>query len=256
MNKEYTYIDGKVIISDENGKKTLIEYYDNLDDVLIQENVIETMENRIAELEKNSQFYKKNNRKRYIPFALPIAAFMSTVGFSLMAYFLTDTNLFMSSIDTSFGIVNEGVLYSSIFSSIFLPLGTVLEVMFYQQYKDEKRKEKGTNSELEFLQKQIIEEKQKLEDLKKEKKRAKEDKEFRVVEVDDEQQLKALKSYLSLYFDLGYNVEEYFKYYQHGKLDKKLRKYYTDKGIDVAKEYLEEKGPTLVRRKSNNKNNL
>jgi hypothetical protein len=127
----------------------------------------------------------------------------------------------------------------------------------YRQYRDSVKKEKGVNSELEFLQKQIVEEKQKLEDLKKEKKRDEEVKEFRVVEVDDKQQLNALKSYLSLYFDLGYNGEKYFRYLQQGRLDEKLRKYYTDTDIEVAKEYLEEKGPTLVKRKkSNNQNNL
>lgn len=59
MNKEYTYLDGKAIISDENGKQSLIEYFDNLDYILVQENIIETMENRIAKLEKDSQLYKK-----------------------------------------------------------------------------------------------------------------------------------------------------------------------------------------------------
>ena len=59
MNKEYTYIDGKVIISDENDKKTQSEYYDNLDKVLIQENLIETREGKIQELESVSEYYKK-----------------------------------------------------------------------------------------------------------------------------------------------------------------------------------------------------
>ena len=45
MNKGYTYIDGKVIISDENGNHTQSEYYDNLDKVLVQENVIINKEN-------------------------------------------------------------------------------------------------------------------------------------------------------------------------------------------------------------------
>lgn len=59
MNKEYVYIDIKVIISDENDKKTQSEYYDNLDKVLIQENLIETMEGKIQELESVSEYYKK-----------------------------------------------------------------------------------------------------------------------------------------------------------------------------------------------------
>ena len=55
MNKEYTYINGKVIISDENGNKTQSEYYDNLDEVLVKENIIETMEDKIEELKKSSK---------------------------------------------------------------------------------------------------------------------------------------------------------------------------------------------------------
>ena len=80
-------------------------------------------------------------------------------------------------------------------------------------------------------------------------KRDNEDKEFRVVKVDDKKQLQTLKQYLNFYYDLGYNEEKYFKYYQQGKLDDKLRKRYNDTGVEAAKEYLEEKGPTLVKRK-------
>lgn len=35
MNKEYIYIDGKVIISDKKENKIKNEYYDNLDKVLV-----------------------------------------------------------------------------------------------------------------------------------------------------------------------------------------------------------------------------
>ena len=70
------------------------------------------------------------------------------------------------------------------------------------------------------------------------------------------QQLKALRSYLDFYFDLGYNGEKYYQYFQEGQLDTKLQKYYTDTGIQLAKEYIEEKGPSLVlRKKSNNTQN-
>ncbi len=246
MNQEYTYIDGKAIISDENGKQTLIEYSDNLDDILVQENVIETMENRISELENNSKLY---NRKHYIPIILSMTALMSTIGVNLLSYFLTGNNPFLSSMNTIFGVVNNGVFNSLFYSAFFLPFGAYFEAIYYNQYRKDKRKGKGINSELEFLKKQIIDEKQTLENLKKEKKRNNEDKEFRVVKVDDKKQLQTLKQYLNLYFDLGYNEKKYSKYYQQGKLDDKLKKRYTDTGIEIAKEYLGEKGPTLVKRK-------
>ncbi len=43
MNKGYVYKDGKVLIIDENGKQKETEYYDNLDEILIKENLIEEM---------------------------------------------------------------------------------------------------------------------------------------------------------------------------------------------------------------------
>ena len=46
MNKEYIYIDGKIIINNENNQKTQSEYYGNLDKVLIRENLIEVMEKK------------------------------------------------------------------------------------------------------------------------------------------------------------------------------------------------------------------
>ena len=44
MNKEYTYIDGKAIVEDENGSKRVVEYSEYLDEILVQENIIESME--------------------------------------------------------------------------------------------------------------------------------------------------------------------------------------------------------------------
>ena len=43
MNKGYVYKDGKVLIIDENVKQKETEYYDNLDEILIKENLIEEM---------------------------------------------------------------------------------------------------------------------------------------------------------------------------------------------------------------------
>jgi hypothetical protein len=60
---------------------------------------------------------------------------------------------------------------------------------------------------------------------------------------------------INLYFDLGYNREKYCRYYLQGKLASKLGKYYNEAGVEVAKEYLEEKGPTLINQKKQ-KNSL
>ena len=248
MNKEYTYIDGKVIVKDENGTQNPIEYYDNLDEVLIQENLIETMEKKISKLEKESEDYKKHNKKHYIPIIFPFGLLATLIG-PAYAYWLGNTDIYVSSVNTIFGTMNEAVLYSC-FSTLFLPILSLLELQMYHYYKNSKKDEKGINSELEFLKQQIIIEKQKLFELEKEKTKNREDKRFRSVKVEDLEELKALKSCLDLYYDLGYNGEKYYKYYLQGKLDNKLGRYYNDTGIEAAKEYLEEKGPTLVKKKN------
>ncbi len=75
------------------------------------------------------------------------------------------------------------------------------------------------------------------------------DKQYCFKTVDDLKQLKRIKFYLNLYYNLGYNENKYYRYFQQGKLDKKLQKSYIKEEIDIAKEYFEEKEKVLVKKK-------
>ena len=249
MNKEYTYIDGKVIVEDENGNKKVREYNNKLDEILIQENIIEAMENQILILEEESKYYKKNNSKRYIPIILPVGLLTIIIAPSVILSLAEGANVFTTMINTIFGPMSKVAVFTLAISVPLISLVSMFELAFYTQHRDSQQKEKGVNSELEFLKKQIIIEKEKLASLQKEKIKKEEKKEFKVVKVDDLQTLQALKNSLCLYFDLGYNGEKYYKYYLQGKLDRKLDKYYNDTGIEIAREYLGEKGPQLIKRK-------
>jgi len=55
-----------------------------------------------------------------------------------------------------------------------------------------------------------------------------------------------------LYYDCGYNEDKYTKYYQKGILDKKLLGRYTEYGVELIENYLEDKqtkGKTRVLKK-------
>lgn len=253
MNKEYTYFNGKAIIRNENGNQPPIEYYDNLDAVLVQENVIETMEDRISFLEEESKKYK-TDRKHYIPiFTLTMATIILASFFGLCSNMLT--TMFTTTVDTVFGPMNEA-LFCAILTLPSLPLIGGVEFSIYDKYIEGLKKGKGINCELEFLKKQVMEEREKLIELKKDKTISDNKKEFRVVEVNDLERLKALRSLFSLYYNLGYYDEKLYDYYQKGKLDSKLSECFNEEEIQAAKEYLEEKGPTLVKkRKATNSNN-
>ena len=50
MNKKVIYYDGKVLVEDENGNEREVVSCDNIDDILVQENLIETIQNVINAL--------------------------------------------------------------------------------------------------------------------------------------------------------------------------------------------------------------
>ena len=246
MNKGYTYIDGKVIISDENGTPTHTEYYDNLDKVLVQENVIEEMEDGIKQLTEALKEYPES-KKRYIPTFLYSALAAMLIAPPVLSWMLSG-NPYLGNIDTIFGSIKYFALITGIYA---VPVGTILTLADYSEHRARARKGKGISSELEFLKSQIEKEKEILASLQEEKTRNNENTEFRSTKVDDKQQLEALWDDLKLYYDLGANGEKYYRYYQQGKLDKKLQKYYSETGVELAKEYLEKKGPVLVRKRDN-----
>ena len=248
MNKGYTYIDGKVIISDENGNHTQTEYYDNLDKVLVQQNVIEEMENEIQELTRESKKYPEA-KKRYKPLFL-YATLGAVLIFPNLFWALTGVNPYLSSMDTAFGTVNQALFYT-LTGALFcgLPLGSIFTLADYSNFKGRAKRGKGLNSELEFLQLQIEKEKETLVGLQEEKTRDRENTEFRSIQINDKQQLEALRNYLELYYVLGYDEKKLNKLYQQGRLDEKLQKYYGESEIELAKKHFEEKGPVLVKKK-------
>lgn len=250
MNNEYTYLDGKVIVSDENGEQTLIEYTDNLDEVLAKENLIESIENRIPELEKEYNQLKKINKKRYIPFTLLFGTFLTTAVPPIIAYFMGQKDVFVTMVDTIFGEMKYATLYSLAFSTCFIPFMALFELFDYKFHKDLKKEERATENQLDNLRNQLEIEKEELIKLKEDKSREHENAEFRKVKIDNSLNENALNDLLSVSYDVGYNAERYYKYLEKGTLEKKLEENYTEEGINFAKDYLEEKGLSLSRKKS------
>lgn len=235
MNIAYTYIDGNVIIFDEKGNQIPTEYYDNLDKVLVQENIIEVIEKRIQKLEAN----KLKTKKRFIPTSIFIGIIVWFIAINFIPS-LFNIYLFLNTIEMS--------LITLIASIIF---GIILDCQEYRHYKNNLKKEMANTCELEFLKDKLVEEKQKLESLKKEKSKENEDSAFRVVKVNDVEKLKQLKHSLELYRKLGYDLKKLYKYLENGTLEKKLNKYYSNNDVELARQFLEENGPKLIKRINN-----
>ena len=209
MNKEYIYMDGKAIISDEQGNLKLENYYEALDEVLAQENLVEEMEKQILELTKEQEKYSVL-KKHYIPIVLPLLTLLSTAGANIIFYVCTGTNPLASEVNTIFGPLSNAAFISLAFGQILIPIGAIAEYCLYKVYKSSKKEQKGNSKALEYLKEQIVKEKQILEELKKGKEKELEE-EVKTFPIDDEKQLEKLQTIqtaLDYYYNLGYNGEE------------------------------------------------
>lgn len=248
LNNNYTYVDGKVIITDDKGNKTYSEYYDDLDKVLVKENLVEAIEGKILELEEKGKLYSNVSKKSYFPMVI-FVVLGSLVICPIFVSWISGNDL-ISSVRAFVGDFNSYVDMILSYSMILVPGVLGGELIRYRGYRKKIKEAKGINSELEFLREQLGKEKEKISNLKKVLvKENKEIKGTRTVKIDDSRELSRLEDYTRFYYDMGYNDEKYYKYYQNGKIEDKLGKCYTDDGIQLAMDYFKEKSPVLVRKK-------
>ena len=231
------YVDGKEVISSTSGKQTLVDYYDNLDEVLVQENVIESMEKRIQYLGGETNRLSNFSKKKF--------SLLKKLGLVLLENLIIGCTLFLNyaTLVSSNCVLKFVLAFTCCFPYLLINFGIC--VCF--DYTSEKKDLKSFIKELDYLNKQIVMEEVKLVNLKKDMKKSKEDKEISITKVNDVERLKELKSYLKI----ASNEEKYYKYYQKGKLEEKLAKdeNCTDFDIEIAKNYFEKKGPCLVKKK-------
>lgn len=255
MNNEYVYKDGKALIIDENDNQKTVDYYDNLDDVLVQEDVIEQLENEIKQLEDELSSYKKPSKfSRWLWILMPflIFTFVPLIFSQIMGPIFLK-NMIIEAV--FFGSIKTMDLIGIIMSATFSPFGAFYSLMLYKREKEIDKEQNGKKIQLEYSKKELVQLKEEVEQLKLDKTNSKKTEEFYVSKVDSKEELKKLRNYLVFCYNLGYNEQKYFKYYQQGKLDRYLEKTKTDAGIKFINKHFEEKGPTLVKKKKQNKNN-
>ena len=256
MNKEYTYQDGKVRVIDESGKESSpIPYSENLNQILVQENTIEIIENKIAEISEEKREVTKDKKSALIEVFIPYTSV--SAGLSIIP--LLTKYCIVGGGKISAGVANETILKLfgdiSINQLLFLILGPIFAIYggiftlnFIARYKKIKRKEKGLEKQLDYLQKQTILEKNRLEQLKDTNEEIWEtNTNYRIVKIDDSKTLEEIKNKLKLYYDLGYRIKRYSKLLERGKLEQKLRKYYSNEEVKIIRDrLLDEEGPALT----------
>lgn len=248
MNKEYTYIDGKVIVEDTEGNKRQVEYSDNLDKILVEENRIEVLEDKIKTLEEASRKYKKDykSNKIYPWIVLSIFTLMPTLCFKVLFPMIFGNNIGSDILGTEastfIGTMDFDSFASIFFTAYLTPLGILLSSAYFRRNKYDLKSEKGRELALKSLKEELVLAKENLEIMKQEKTEVnKVEEDFRIEKVKDTEVLNYIEGSINLYHDLGHNGEKYYRYYQkHGKLPKKVEEHYTELGQEMIVDFIEE----------------
>ena len=241
MNKEYIFDNGKVLVKDENNNERVIEYSDNLDKILVQENVIELLEKRLKVLRCSNKKFQNYKISDSIPGTLVMLGTSFSVVFPiLLLYRLYTLN----------GVLEQGIINliknMSITGFVVLGISGIITILKHLNYKKYKKVNKIA---LDLTEKKLVLEKQKLNKLQQEKNNIKEDKEFKTDKVNDVLELKKLRNCLELFYNLGINEKKYLKYFENEKLDKIIDKYYTKEDVSLIEDYFNEKVPVLVKKR-------
>ena len=239
MNKEIIYLNGKCVVEDENRKRRVEDYTDKTEEILVTENVIETLG---ADLEENR--YELGKRKKLVKNG-KFDIIFTAVSFALIPPVIQLLLIFLLGPGASLMLAQPSFLlpFLKVFIlSVTALFGGMLTYSSYSSYRKNKRKISGLLSEKKAIEETLDQEKAHLIDLQLEKKKVVASEEYFEKEVPDLEELRDLRNYLDLYYDCGYHKEKYGRYLQNGKLEKKLGKYYNEKGLELIEGYLEEQG--------------
>lgn len=240
MNIEYVKKGEEALIIDETNNDKTIKYYDNLDKVLVKENIVENMEERIDTLNSAINYFQqisKNTKKDSI---YTLLAFM-------IGPFILCSIICCSDISVC-GNLLKAILQGFGLGMIFLPgmtiFGALVSLLMMSGNITTKKEISAREAELRYLSKEIIKNKEDIEELKKDLTNTDTSTEIKRVKVDDRELLKELKEKIKFYYNIGYKQKKYKRYYKNGELEKNVPK----EELETVKEILEEKGPILVKK--------
>lgn len=239
MNKKFWYKNGEVFVKDTKGKVKNVVYNPNLKEILLQENLIETIENEIKKLQKKNKRFDERyeNDSDYIldvyapMFALFYGGIITTIVRLLKFGFY---GVFSFQYLLSFGGIS--VVY------------ILISIKRKKAYIKRCHKVSGRECQIKFLEKQIVEEKTKLDEMQQLKANFVGDK-IRITKINTRMSVKKVYLNYEFQYACGFLASTFYNYYQENNcLPEHLTKYYTDSQIKEMEEYIQKEGPRLSKR--------
>ena len=222
----------------DNEKNVIMKEGNKELEIKNQQNIVEDIKNELETIKYKYNYYSENYNKDFkdkfmeIMLLIFLGGFVSALFIAPAAEMLLDQGL------KSYLIPYLQVW--AVFDIAAISFSNISE-------KNLKKVVKGYEVTLKHLEDELLKEEEKLEELKNSKSLKSESKNKSSIEY-----LKSLKKQIKIYYDLGYNNNKYKRQYKKGVLEHELSKNYDQEEIDIAKKYMEDEGPVLVKRKNRN----
>lgn len=236
MNKDVIIKNENVYVLDYKGNEREITLVDNLDEILIQENVVEIIEKAIVEFENSIRLLDKNKLRdiMYIP-----APIISTITLPIIMMYL-NTGSLEGIINSKFGFI-EKQKFLAFFIAIFMPFGYRMSKNWFQDYNEDIKCKNGKLLVLYQLRSNLVMQSERLNKLRERSKKISIDEEKRYSLSEDV--IEIIEEHINLYYELGYNLKEYYKYFRiNGCLPDELKEEYNEYGVNIIEEYLKNNG--------------
>jgi len=238
MNKEYILKNGEALIIDDDVLINQINHYDNLDEVLKKENLIEYMEEKISDLnyEKEKVQYTLKTHKHERKWLF----YMFLLGPMM---FFTIFNCFdLKTFGTIFNALKNGIMAGVFFAPSMALVATLLNL--YQKFSDKNliNDYNGKQAEIKFLNKEIEKTRKEINELKKDLTSTDNTSELKRIKIDFAKELKDLKEKILSYYHIGYSYKKYNKYSTN-----ELKEIVDEKEFETIKDFLKN-GPVLTKK--------
>ena len=240
MNNKYVIKDDKVIVTDGNLK--VINNSELVEEILICENSIEIVEERLDELsnvlsEKNTYLKKKNGNMFFSIIIIILTFIISKMIFGMIYGDIELASLELLK-DIGFKGIFKNMKVSTLGAYFMSGLFMLNFIDLCFEKKNIKNSIKGLISERKYLKETLNSKKNLLEKLNK---KIKEEKDVLIIKEIEDTEIKKIQNSFDIQYDCGYYEKKYERYYRNDTLNKKLRKKYSQEEIEQVDKYFEEK---------------
>lgn len=202
MNENLIYKDGKALIISDGKNIKEIDYYDNLNEVLKKENLIEKLDIQIFELEQDIFEYEE---KKYTKKDM-LNVILSDVVALLLVYVMFENVFDLGKVvnTTIFGDVNIFTLITIVGTPVVGLVGAAMIVPIVIKNKELNSIINGKKTTIKYLKKELEKAKDIILELRKDKTCSKNNKEMSVLSIKDDENIEEIKRNMNIYYNLGY----------------------------------------------------